>query len=117
MALSHHEPRALERIAVDLSAEDPWLASTLAHDGWNATRWPQRLSAAVLFVVGMPTLASAIFVPHSIPGGIFAVSILGRVADSTLAYWLRRSGHGPTLIENAPQLWTGGYLIDLGRRV
>jgi len=61
MALSHHEPRALERIAVDPSAEDPWLASTLAHDGWNATSWRQRLSAAVLFVVGMPTLASAIF--------------------------------------------------------
>ena len=79
MALSHHEPRALERIAVDPSAEDPWLASTLVHDGWNATSWRQRLSAAVLFVVGMPTLASATFVPRSIPGGIFAVSILGSV--------------------------------------
>ena len=33
-------------------------------------------------------------------------------SPSTLAYWLRRIGHVPTLIENAPQLRTGGYLID-----
>jgi 2-polyprenyl-6-methoxyphenol hydroxylase-like FAD-dependent oxidoreductase len=34
------------------------------------------------------------------------------VAGPTLAYWLQRSGHQPTLIEQAPQLRTGGYLID-----
>lgn len=34
------------------------------------------------------------------------------VAGPTLAYWLRRGGHEPTLIERAPQFRTGGYLID-----
>jgi 2-polyprenyl-6-methoxyphenol hydroxylase-like FAD-dependent oxidoreductase len=34
------------------------------------------------------------------------------IAGPTLAYWLWRSGHEPTLIEKAPQLRTGGYLID-----
>lgn len=34
------------------------------------------------------------------------------VAGPTLAYWLCRSGHEPTLIESAPQLRTGGYVID-----
>ncbi|MCX2929725.1 FAD-binding domain [Mycobacterium sp. CVI_P3] len=34
------------------------------------------------------------------------------VAGPTLAYWLRRTGHEPTLIERAPQFRTGGYLID-----
>lgn len=34
------------------------------------------------------------------------------VAGPTLAYWLARTGHQPTLIEKAPQLRTGGYLID-----
>ena len=34
------------------------------------------------------------------------------VAGPTLAYWLRRVDHEPTLIEFAPRLRTGGYLID-----
>ncbi len=34
------------------------------------------------------------------------------IAGPTLAYWLSRSGHDPVLIETAPQLRTGGYLID-----
>jgi 2-polyprenyl-6-methoxyphenol hydroxylase-like FAD-dependent oxidoreductase len=34
------------------------------------------------------------------------------VAGPTLAYWLCRAGHQPTLIETAPQLRTGGYVID-----
>ena len=34
------------------------------------------------------------------------------IAGPTLAYWLWRSGYEPTLIEQAPQLRTGGYLID-----
>ncbi len=40
-----------------------------------------------------------------------AVSGAG-VAGPTLAYWLQRSGHEPTLIERAPHFRTGGYLID-----
>ncbi|OBJ43445.1 hypothetical protein A5630_19015 [Mycolicibacterium mucogenicum] len=40
-----------------------------------------------------------------------AVSGAG-IAGPTLAYWLSRSGHDPVLIETAPQLRTGGYLID-----
>ncbi len=34
------------------------------------------------------------------------------VAGPTLAYWLHRTGHEPTLIERAPQFRTGGYVID-----
>ncbi|WP_396928597.1 FAD-binding domain [Mycolicibacterium sp.] len=34
------------------------------------------------------------------------------VAGPTLAYWLCRGGHEPTLIERAPRFRTGGYLID-----
>ena len=34
------------------------------------------------------------------------------VAGPTLAYWLGKSGFRPTLVEHAPQLRTGGYVID-----
>jgi 2-polyprenyl-6-methoxyphenol hydroxylase-like FAD-dependent oxidoreductase len=34
------------------------------------------------------------------------------IAGPTLAYWLAHHGHQPTIIEAAPQLRTGGYIID-----
>lgn len=34
------------------------------------------------------------------------------IAGPTLAYWLRRSGHDVTMVEHAPALRTGGYLVD-----
>jgi 2-polyprenyl-6-methoxyphenol hydroxylase-like FAD-dependent oxidoreductase len=34
------------------------------------------------------------------------------IAGPTLAYWLRRSGHEVLLVEAAPQLRSGGYVID-----
>jgi 2-polyprenyl-6-methoxyphenol hydroxylase-like FAD-dependent oxidoreductase len=34
------------------------------------------------------------------------------VAGPTLAYWLRRAGHEVLLVESAPQLRHGGYVID-----
>ncbi len=34
------------------------------------------------------------------------------IAGSTLAYWLQRSGHQPTVVERAPELRRGGYLVD-----
>lgn len=34
------------------------------------------------------------------------------IAGPTLAYWLRRSGHDPVLLESAPELRRGGYLVD-----
>ncbi|MCB0948181.1 MAG: FAD-binding domain [Mycobacterium sp.] len=34
------------------------------------------------------------------------------IAGPTLAYWLHRAGHVPTLIEQAHALRTGGYVID-----
>jgi 2-polyprenyl-6-methoxyphenol hydroxylase-like FAD-dependent oxidoreductase len=40
-----------------------------------------------------------------------AVSGAG-IAGPTLAYWLSRSGHQPVLIETAPRLRTGGYVVD-----
>lgn len=34
------------------------------------------------------------------------------IAGPTLAYWLLRAGHQPTLVERAPALRRGGYLVD-----
>src|SRR5690625_2243144 len=34
------------------------------------------------------------------------------IAGTALAYWLRGAGHEPTLVERAPQLRQGGYLLD-----
>ncbi len=34
------------------------------------------------------------------------------IGGPTLAFWLRRAGHQVTLIEEAPALRTGGYIID-----
>lgn len=34
------------------------------------------------------------------------------IAGTTLAYWLQRAGYEPTLLERAPSLRSGGYLID-----
>ena len=45
-------------------------------------------------------------------GGVkIAISGAG-VAGTSLAHWLRRAGHEPTLIERAPHFRTGGYVID-----
>lgn len=34
------------------------------------------------------------------------------MAGPTLAYWLRHAGHEPVLFEKAPELRSGGYMID-----
>nr|WP_245356322.1 FAD-binding domain [Paeniglutamicibacter kerguelensis] len=34
------------------------------------------------------------------------------IAGPTLAYWLHRSGHEVTIVEHAPELRRGGYLVD-----
>ena len=34
------------------------------------------------------------------------------IAGPTLAHWLLRAGHAPTLIEQAPRLRAGGYIVD-----
>ena len=41
-----------------------------------------------------------------------AISGAGGFAGPALAYWLHRTGHEPTLIEQAPRFRTGGYVID-----
>ncbi len=41
----------------------------------------------------------------------FAISGAG-IAGATLAYWLRRAGHESLMIERAPALRTGGYVMD-----
>jgi 2-polyprenyl-6-methoxyphenol hydroxylase-like FAD-dependent oxidoreductase len=44
---------------------------------------------------------------------IVRVLVVGAgIAGTTLAYWLLRGGHQPTLVERAPELRRGGYLID-----
>ena len=39
------------------------------------------------------------------------ISGLG-IAGPTLAFWLRAAGYQPTLVERAPALRGGGYVID-----
>ncbi|MGA9491723.1 MAG: NAD(P)-binding protein, partial [Mycobacterium sp.] len=34
------------------------------------------------------------------------------VAGAALAHWLHRTGHHPTVIEQAAKFRTGGYVID-----
>ena len=34
------------------------------------------------------------------------------IAGPTLAYWLKRAGHLPVVLESAPELRRGGYLVD-----
>src|SRR6478735_2539628 len=34
------------------------------------------------------------------------------IAGPTLAYWLLQAGHQSTLVERAPELRRGGYLVD-----
>ena len=34
------------------------------------------------------------------------------IAGPTLAFWLNKSGHEVTIVEHAPELRSGGYLID-----
>jgi 2-polyprenyl-6-methoxyphenol hydroxylase-like FAD-dependent oxidoreductase len=36
------------------------------------------------------------------------------IAGPTLAYWLRKAGHEVLLVESAPHLRSGGYVIDFG---
>jgi len=36
------------------------------------------------------------------------------IAGPTLAYWLRKAGHEVLLVESAPHLRSGGYIIDFG---
>jgi 2-polyprenyl-6-methoxyphenol hydroxylase-like FAD-dependent oxidoreductase len=36
------------------------------------------------------------------------------IAGPTLAFWLKAAGFEPTLVERAPGLRTGGYVIDFG---
>ena len=79
MALSHHEQRALEQIAVELYTEDPRLASALADNGWPSAKLRQRIAALVMFMAGMAMLACAILIPRAITGGVFVVSVLGYV--------------------------------------
>jgi 2-polyprenyl-6-methoxyphenol hydroxylase-like FAD-dependent oxidoreductase len=34
------------------------------------------------------------------------------IAGPTLSYWLARAGWRPTIVESAPSIRTGGYVID-----
>jgi 2-polyprenyl-6-methoxyphenol hydroxylase-like FAD-dependent oxidoreductase len=48
---------------------------------------------------------------HEITNKSVLISGMG-IAGPTLAYWLGKSGFRPTMVERAPQLRTGGYVID-----
>ena len=63
---------------------------------------------------------------HSAPGNLEAYAVRATeksmriiingagIAGPTLAYWLRQAGHEVLLVESAPQLRSGGYVIDFG---
>jgi 2-polyprenyl-6-methoxyphenol hydroxylase-like FAD-dependent oxidoreductase len=36
----------------------------------------------------------------------------GGIAGLTLAFWLERRGHTPVIVEQAPGVRAGGYLLD-----
>jgi hypothetical protein len=88
MALSHHEQQALDRIEIELLAEDPRLASGLAHDLWTVRRMRHRLFAAVAFGAGMAMMTSAILIPHDTTiGGVLAVCVLAYLVMAFAALW------------------------------
>jgi hypothetical protein len=53
----------------------------------------------------------AVWPVEGVDGMKVAISGAG-VAGPSLAHWLHRAGHEPTLIERAPHFRTGGYVID-----
>ena len=60
--------------------------------------------------------SSAILIPDCcynspMQNGSVLISGMG-IAGCTLAYWLGEHGFNPTLVERAPRLRTGGYVID-----
>ncbi len=44
--------------------------------------------------------------------GVKVLIVGAGIAGPTLAYWLLRAGHQVTLVERAPELRRGGYLVD-----
>ena len=42
-----------------------------------------------------------------------ALIVGASIAGTSLAYWLRRSGYTPTVVERAPTLREGGYKVDI----
>ena len=44
--------------------------------------------------------------------GVKVLIVGAGIAGPTLAYWLLQAGHEPTLVERAPELRRGGYLVD-----
>lgn len=34
-------------------------------------------------------------------------------AGPTTAYWLNKHGFTPTIVETSPQLWAGGFAVDV----
>ena len=78
MVLSEHEQQALERIAIELCADDPRLAGKLA-DGIRShkSRRRPRIGAAVIFAAGLAMMTGAVLVPREIAGGVFAVAVFG----------------------------------------
>lgn len=78
MVLSEHEQQALERIAIDLCADDPRLAGKLTNGVWSHTsRRRRRIGAAVIFTAGLAMMTGAVLVPRGIAGGVFAVAVFG----------------------------------------
>ncbi len=73
---------------------------------------PPRTSAQTLWAAANLTLI------HDAPAvdlGLTSMQVLvsgAGIAGPTLAFWLKAAGFEPTLIERAPALRTGGYVID-----
>ena len=64
----------------------------------------------------------AFLIAGRVPASTVAIYVLGvdktvlisgsGIAGPTLAFWLKAAGFQPTLIERAPALRTGGYVVD-----
>src|SRR5215469_2094379 len=71
----------------------------------SPTRWPEACKFTALKGAGLRL--------PSVPAFNKAILISGiGIAGPTLAFWLKAAGFEPTLIERAPALRTGGYVID-----
>src|SRR6516165_534448 len=75
---------------------------------------PRSLSA-FLSSAACTTYRKIVRTNSGIPGSQLMSKVLisgAGIAGPTLAYWLKAGGFEPTLIERAPALRTGGYVID-----
>ncbi|WP_166654960.1 MULTISPECIES: DUF3040 domain-containing protein [Mycobacteriaceae] len=94
MTLSNREQQAFEQIAEELYAKAPRLDPTRVRDRATAPTRRQRILAGLVMVVGASMMMGAVLVPKTIPGGLFALALLGYcVMFGAALLWCGRPSH------------------------